>query len=155
MASVTQSREIGKKMENQIGRRAVICGAIALAVGVTPDIAAAATSAVGITQLKSGKLSVDLTKNPTLKKVGGVVTIDLANGSSLAIVRTAAGVKGLSVLNLSCTHQGVTVEQNGSKWLCPAHGSQFSLAGKVVQGPARTALFKYPSSATLKTLLIG
>lgn len=142
-------------MENQIGRRALLCGAIALAVGVSPNIAEAATAAQGITQRKDGKIDLNLSKNPALNKVGGVVTIDLNDGSSVAIVRTAAGIKGLTVLNLSCTHNGVTVMQNGTQWLCPAHGSQFTLAGKVVQGPARTALFKYPSTATLKTLTIG
>jgi Rieske Fe-S protein len=142
-------------MEKEIGRRALLCGVIALAVGVSPTIAEAAVPAAGIKQRKDGKLDIDLSKNPALKKVGGVVTIDLNDGSSVAVVRTAAGVKGLTVLNLSCTHNGVTVMQNGNQWLCPAHGSQFTLAGKVVQGPARTALFKYPSSATLKTLTIG
>jgi cytochrome b6-f complex iron-sulfur subunit len=142
-------------MEKEIGRRALLCGAIALAVGLAPNVAEAAVSAAGITQRKDGKLDLDLSKNPALKKIGGAVTIDLKDGSSVAIVRTAAGVKGLTVLNLSCTHNGVTVMQNGNQWLCPAHGSQFALGGKVLQGPARTALFKYPSSATLKTLTIG
>ena len=139
----------------QIGRRGLLCGAIALAVGLSTDIASAAVAAQGIKQRKDGKLDIDLSKNPALKKVGGAITIDLSDGSSVAVVRTAAGVKGLTVLNLSCTHNGVTVMQNGNQWLCPAHGSQFTLAGKVLQGPARTALFKYPSSATLKTLTIG
>ena len=142
-------------MEKEIGRRALLCGAIALAVGVSPSIAEAAVPAAGVAQRKDGKLDIDLSKNPALKKVGGVITIDLSNGSSVAVVRTALGVKGLTVLNLSCTHNGVTVMQNGNQWLCPAHGSQFTLAGKVSQGPARTGLFKYPSTATLKTLTIG
>jgi Rieske Fe-S protein len=139
----------------QIGRRALLCGAIAFAVGVSTDIASAAVVGQGIKSRKDGKLDIDLAKNPALKKVGGAITIDLADGSTVAVVRTAAGVKGLTVLNLSCTHNGVTVMQEGGEWLCPAHGSRFALAGKVLQGPARTALFKYPSSATLKTLTIG
>jgi cytochrome b6-f complex iron-sulfur subunit len=141
--------------QSSIGRRALLCGAIALVVGVSTDIASAAVAGQGIKQRKDGKIDIDLSKNPALKKVGGAITIDLADGSSVAVVRTTAGVKGLTVLNLSCTHNGVTVMQQGSQWLCPAHGSQFSLAGKVLQGPARTALYKYPSTATLKTLTIG
>jgi Rieske Fe-S protein len=139
----------------QIGRRALLCGAIAFAVGVSTDIASAAVAGQGIKSRKDGKIDIDLAKNPALKKVGGAITVDLADGSSIAVVRTAAGVKGLTVLNLSCTHNGVTVMQEGGEWLCPAHGSRFALAGKVLQGPARSALFKYPSSATLKTLTIG
>ena len=45
-------------IDKQIGRRAVICGAIALAVGVNPDIAKAAVAATGVTQRKDGKLSI-------------------------------------------------------------------------------------------------
>ncbi len=142
-------------MDKEIGRRSLICGAIALAVGISSDVALAAAPAAGITQGKDGKMVLDLSKNPALKKVGGSVTADLSNGSSIAVVRTALGVKGLTVINLSCTHNGVTVMPSGNQWLCPAHGSQFSLTGKVLQGPARTALFKYPSIATLKTLTIG
>ena len=70
-------------------------------------------------------------------------------------IRTAAGTKGLSAISLSCTHNGVTVMQQGNEWVCPAHGSQFGLNGKLIQGPARTALQKYPITATATTAMIG
>jgi hypothetical protein len=41
-----------------------------------------------------------------------------------------------------CTHQGCVLredEPTGS-WACPCHGSRFEPDGRVVQGPARTAL---------------
>ena len=67
------------------------------------------------------KLKIDLTKNKALAKVGGAIQIDLSDGSSIAVVRTAAGTKGLVALSLACTHAGATVMQQGNGWLCPAH----------------------------------
>ena len=141
-------------LNKEVSRRGVFCGVALLAAGITAEKADAAVPATGITQV-GNKLKVDLTKNKALSKVGGVVQIDLSDGSSLAVIRTAAGNKGLVALNLSCTHNGVTVMQQGNGWICPAHGSQFELNGKLVQGPARSALQKYPISVTGKTALIG
>lgn len=137
-----------------LGRRAVLCGAIAVAFGLSADIASASTPAVGLKQVGK-KLQLDLAKNKALLKVGGAVTIALGDGSSVAVVRTAATTNGFVAMNLSCTHQGVQVEQQGTNWICPAHGSQFSSTGKVLRGPANQALYKYPVAATAKTVTIG
>jgi len=141
-------------LNKEVSRRGVFCGVALLAAGITAEKADAAVPATGITQV-GNKLKVDLTKNKALSKVGGVVQIDLSDGSSIAIVRAAAGNKGLIALSLSCTHNGVTVMQQGSGWICPAHGSQFGLNGKLIQGPARSALQKYPITATSKFAMIG
>ena len=140
--------------EKELSRRAVLCGAALLAVGLTAEKALAAVPATGVSQVGK-KLKIDLTKNKALAKVGGAIQIDLSDGSSLAVVRTAAGTKGLVALSLACTHAGATVMQQGNGWLCPAHGSQFALNGKLIQGPARTALQKYPITATATTAMIG
>ncbi len=133
-------------------RRALLCGLTVATLGIIPE---AAQAAGGITQPSPGKIRVDLKVNKALAKVGGVVTIPLSNGATIALVRTALGVKGFTALDLSCTHQGVTVQEQGSKWICPAHGSQFALNGKLVNGPARSALQKYPVSATSAAVIIG
>ena len=140
--------------EKELSRRAVLCGAALLAVGLTAEKALAAVPATGVSQVGK-KLKIDLTKNKALAKVGGAIQVDLSDGSSLAVVRTAAGTKGLVALSLACTHAGATVMQQGNGWLCPAHGSQFALNGKLIQGPARTALQKYPITATATTAMIG
>ena len=137
-----------------IGRRAVLCGAMAVAFGLSSDIASASTSAVGVTKVGK-KLQLTLAKNKSLAKVGGAVTVPLSDGSTVAVVRTTKAANGFVAINLSCTHQGVTVEQQGSKWICPAHGSEFDSAGKVLRGPANSALFKYPVAATAKVVTIG
>jgi cytochrome b6-f complex iron-sulfur subunit len=137
-----------------LGRRAVLCGALAVAFGISADVASASVPASGLKQVGK-KLQLDLAKNKALSKVGGAVTIDLNGGQTVAVIRTAKTVNGFVAMNLACTHQGVTVEQQGNNWVCPAHGSEFSSTGKVVRGPANQALFKYPVAATAKTVTIG
>ena len=41
-----------------------------------------------------------------------------------------------------CTHLGCTVTWNNSEksFDCPCHGSRFSVSGKLINGPANTAL---------------
>ncbi|MEI6649520.1 MAG: Rieske (2Fe-2S) protein [Actinomycetes bacterium] len=155
-ASEFTSNSPQPEMENiggsSISRRAMLCGAAALIFGFVPDSAVAAT---GISQTKDQKIRVDLKVNKVLAKVGGVVSIPLSDGSTLALVRTAVGVKGFTAINLSCTHNGVTVMEQGKAWVCPAHGSQFALNGKLINGPARTGLMKYPVSATSSAVIIG
>jgi len=142
------------ELAKEVSRRSVLCGIALIAVGLLPEAANAAVPAVGV-KAKGKKLLVDLKANKVLAKVGGVVQIDLSDGSSIALVRTAPGNKGLSAISLSCPHQGVTVIQQDNQWLCPAHGSQFALGGALVQGPARSALQKYPITATATTAVIG
>ncbi len=137
-----------------VSRRGLLCGIALVAVGLMPEAALAAVPAVGIKQVGK-KLQLDLKKNAALSKVGGVVEISLSDGSTLAVVRTASGAKGLVAMNLACTHQGVPVQQSGNTFICPAHGSQFGLDGKVIQGPARQGLYKYPLTATATTATIG
>lgn len=138
----------------EVSRRGVFCGVALLAVGLLPEAAQAAVTAVGV-KVVGKKLVLDLKQNKALNKVGGVVQIDLQDGSSLAVVRTATGAKGLTAISLSCPHNGVTVMEQGNGWICPAHGSQFLLNGKLTQGPARTALQKFPITSTATTATIG
>ncbi len=41
---------------------------------------------------------------------------------------------------MRCTHQGCEVEVQGSRYVCPCHGSEFSTTGDVLEGPADQAL---------------
>jgi Rieske Fe-S protein len=142
--------------DTNISRRSALCGVLALSLGLGVDfLPEAAQAAAGITQLKNGKIQVTLAANKALAKVGGSVILNLNDGSQLGIVRTAAGVKGFSALNLSCPHNFALVNEVGGKWVCPAHGSVFALNGKLLQGPARQGLSSIPVAATATTLTIG
>ena len=47
------------------------------------------------------------------------------------------------VTSAICTHKGCSVSFNGTLLRCPCHGSQFSLEGAVLRGPATVALKTY------------
>lgn len=124
----------------KVSRRTLLCSGLATAVlGFVP-----AANAAGVKQLSGNKIQVDLSKNPTLNKIGSALVIPLSDGNSVALVRTKAGNSGLSAISLACTHQGATVQEVGNRWICPLHGSQYTLAGKVVQGPANFNLPNFP-----------
>jgi Rieske Fe-S protein len=56
------------------------------------------------------------------------------------VVRDA---NGLYALTARCTHQGVTIEAQTSKFYCPAHGATFDFNGNVTGGPTSTKLVHY------------
>ena len=49
-----------------------------------------------------------------------------------------------SALSSKCTHQGCHVRPSGSLLSCPCHDSAFDLDGKVLRGPAPSALRRFP-----------
>lgn len=49
----------------------------------------------------------------------------------------------ITAVSLTCTHLGCTVALDGGKFLCPCHGSFFSLDGSVLKGPAERRLDAY------------
>lgn len=54
----------------------------------------------------------------------------------------------------SCTHQGCQPEPIAQRLVCPCHGSEFSLTGEVLQGPADRALIRYDVTQDGDRLLI-
>jgi Rieske Fe-S protein len=52
----------------------------------------------------------------------------------------------LVALLASCTHQGCQPEPVADRLICPCHGSEFSLEGAVLQGPAERPLTRYPAA---------
>jgi Rieske Fe-S protein len=138
--------------ENVVSRRAVLCGLAVLALGAVPDSAIASGN---VSVLANGKTEVLLSSNPALKKVGGVVQFQDKNGRELALVRTGSGASAFKAIDLSCTHNGVTVAQSGSEWLCPAHGSKFALDGKLKSGLAKRSLQTVPFKVSGTKVVVG
>jgi len=58
----------------------------------------------------------------------------------LFVVRDASG---LYALTARCPHQGFTTMVEGSFFVCPRHGSEFSFDGAVLTGPAAAPLVHY------------
>ncbi|MEY3156607.1 MAG: hypothetical protein RL057_603 [Actinomycetota bacterium] len=141
-------------MENQkeVSRRAVLCGLAVLTLGLVPDKAIAAT---GVKVLANGKVDVTLSSNPALRKVGGVVQFTDGAGQEIALVRTGKAANAYRALNLSCTHEGVTVRRSGAKWVCPEHRAEFAIAGDVKSGPARSNLVSIPVKVTKTKVTVG
>lgn len=50
------------------------------------------------------------------------------------------GEHSYSALLMKCTHQGNELQASGDHLACPAHGSEFTNRGEVVEGPAEYAL---------------
>ena len=71
------------------------------------------------------------------KDEGGVVSV---HGKRAGAYRN--GQDELYIVDTTCTHMGCEVEWNEAErtWDCPCHGSRFSYAGEVMEGPAKKPL---------------
>jgi cytochrome b6-f complex iron-sulfur subunit len=79
---------------------------------------------------------------PTEYDLGPAENYDVGSRTTLPeipaiLIREADGFRALSLV---CTHLGCTVGVEGDGFLCPCHGSQYSLSGSVLQGPASSPL---------------
>ncbi|HET9694851.1 MAG TPA: FAD-dependent oxidoreductase [Steroidobacteraceae bacterium] len=76
---------------------------------------------------------------------GAIARID---GEAVAAYRTPEGA--LRLFSAACTHVGCVVRWNGFErcWDCPCHGSQFSVDGEPLQGPAHRPLKPFVPQAS-------
>ena len=92
------------------------------------------------------------------------VSGSLASPGSAALVQASSvqpnvflvfrdSTTAFTVLTAVCTHEGCTVDSfNGQLYTCPCHGSRYTTAGGVANGPANRALQTYSSSLSGTTL---
>ncbi|HIP80374.1 MAG TPA: hypothetical protein EYH07_18185 [Kiloniellaceae bacterium] len=119
-------------------------------VGRTPDVDAASYT------LRDDILSIDLSKEPNLSKIGGAVKIvraDLPEGLIVAHVEEDR----FEVVSLLCTHRGVEVEYDHGRtnFRCASIGSSvFTIDGQNVSGPASTPLREYEATLANRVLSI-
>ncbi|MDQ4134302.1 MAG: FAD-dependent oxidoreductase [Actinomycetota bacterium] len=72
---------------------------------------------------------------------GGVVKV---GGDTVGAYRDPGG--GIHAVSITCTHMGCTLKWNSAEtsWDCPCHGSRFTHAGDVIEGPATQPLAQIP-----------
>jgi cytochrome b6-f complex iron-sulfur subunit len=96
--------------------------------------------------------------NAQLRVVGGQRIVSLA-GKRYLVIRTAA--EAFVALSAICTHEGCTVSfvKARNDVECPCHGSKFTLAGAVTEGPATLPLKSYETrfdqAGEVLTVVVG
>jgi cytochrome b6-f complex iron-sulfur subunit len=93
-----------------------------------------AQSAKGVVRKSGDDLVVKLADNPALTTVGGHVKAT----DEIMLIRTDES-KFIAVSTI-CRHKGCDVELEGDKFVCPCHGSEYTLQGKVTTGPSKDNL---------------
>jgi len=134
--------------DSGIGRRTFLVQSGILA-------AIAALSACSVTDSTAPSVpansQVNVSSYPSLANIGGVAMVSLG-GAPVAIVRTSSTT--FLALSRICPHQGGTVGQFGSGFLCPVHGAQFDLNGTWVGGQRTTSLHRYTTSFDASTNIL-
>lgn len=111
-----------------LGTAAVSC------INVEKLLAAAETYEVAA---GSAPKTYNLSDYPELGSKGGYAMV-----TSKVIVINRGNSKYIA-LDMTCTHKKQAVEFDGSKFICPGHGSEFDISGKVTEGPAKKNLKSY------------
>jgi cytochrome b6-f complex iron-sulfur subunit len=101
----------------------------------------------------SNAITVNVDASSPLAGVGSMALVRSTIGDAL-VVRTSQDA--FSAFSSICTHQGNEVTGfSGQVFVCPAHGAQFDTGGRVVAGPARTALRQYSAQFVNGVLTIS
>jgi Rieske Fe-S protein len=111
----------------------VIAGGAAL-TSISFEALANAPAAKGVMKTTADDLVVKLSENASLDKVGGSVKVT----DEIILIRKSES--SFLAIKTICTHKGCDVELEGDKFVCPCHGSEFTLEGKVTSGPAKSDL---------------
>jgi nitrite reductase/ring-hydroxylating ferredoxin subunit len=122
-----------------LDRRTFLSRAMLSAAG----LALAACGLDSATAPFSGTASLNVADYPALQTVGGVALVSL-NGSPVALIRSSD--TSIAALSRVCPHQGATVNQSGSGFVCPRHGAQFSLTGQWLGGQRTSGLQSYSTT---------
>jgi Rieske Fe-S protein len=91
------------------------------------------------------RLALSLDKVEKLKTPGGSALLKI-EGRQILFVRESED--RVRALDPTCTHKQCTVEYSRSKQrlICPCHGSNYDLGGKVLNGPAEKPLQVYDAA---------
>jgi cytochrome b6-f complex iron-sulfur subunit len=84
---------------------------------------------------EAGTRAISLDQVKKLQTIGGSVLLKVEGSPVLFVRESEEKIRGVDP---TCTHRKCTVEYNKKRniFLCPCHGSQYDLEGKVLKGPA-------------------
>lgn len=116
-----------------------------------------------------GGVTVGGAPPPPMSGSGNLFAVDLSSqimniGDSIAskgviVVRLASGnlPTSFTAVQVACTHEGTAIAYNESqnRFICPAHGSEFSDNGQVLVGPAVLPLHEYTVSINNMMLTVS
>ena len=84
----------------------------------------------------------------------GALAIVTSPGGNVLVARTSATT--FNALSAACTHAACTVSDfSGQTFVCPCHGSEFDVNGRVVNGPAVVGLSQFPTTFNGTVLTIA
>jgi cytochrome b6-f complex iron-sulfur subunit len=90
------------------------------------------------------EVPLELADTPELAAVGGTYHLEYVDlGRDILVVHVEPN-KFVGV-DIKCTHRGCDLDYqaDGKKFVCPCHGSEFDLYGRVTKGPAQKPLNFY------------
>ena len=77
-----------------------------------------------------------------------------APGAELPIYLRRTTTGDFTAVSTRCMHRGCQVEPAAERLVCPCHGSEYTFAGEVVQGPTEHALTRYRVTSDRETVYI-
>ena len=121
----------------------VICGAVPLLAG-----GCAARARYVTPTLLGDRLAI-----PGARVVdGGVLIEDPRSDLPIYLRRAADG--GYTAVSTRCGHRGCQVDPTAEKMVCPCHGSEYTFAGEILQGPTERPLARYRVTAGAEMVFI-
>lgn len=131
------NREVSNSRRKFLGQ-----AACAAAGGLLTQLGAAADDAPA--PAAGSDVTLPLSKHAALDQVGGYEIIVTPAGR---VIVAHTDAKRFVACSAICTHRNTDLEydHDAKQFVCPRHGSTFSLDGKHLSGPARRDLKNFPA----------
>lgn len=139
-------RRFLKQVEQRLSGGAVLCGAL-------PFVLGACGAARGGGYVEAAVLDDRVVVRRVDVEEGGGALVEVP-GSDLPVYVRADGAGGFTAVSTRCMHRGCQVEPAADRLACPCHGSEYTFAGAVLQGPTELPLARYRVSADAVNLYI-
>jgi len=110
-------------------------------------------SALSVLNGTASGRTVSVTVSGALASAGGAALVNAPIQAPNQFLVFRNSQASFTVLTATCTHEGCTVDHfNGQLYVCPCHGSKYTTAGQVANGPANRALTQYAATVSGDTL---